>query len=79
MKDILSCYFYKLFLKHPSEKKMTYLTHMKHAFSIIFKLVYIIFVLSVHAFLPSIWETKGSDLINHLNLTLKQHKEKDKE
>lgn len=70
--------FYHFFLKHPHDKKISYLQHMVGAFRIISKLIVIIIVLLIHAIIPGIWETTGSTMIHNLSQQLEK-KEEEKE
>ena len=78
IKDKICELFYHFFLKHPHDKKISYLQHMVGAVGILSKLVVIIIVLLVHAIIPGIWETTGSTMIHALSQQLIKREEDEK-
>ena len=59
-----------IFLKHPEEKKMTYLEHLKHALVLGLETLTCSIVFIVHGIVPALFETTGSTMIKNLNQKL---------
>ena len=59
-----------IFLKHPEEKKMTYLEHLKHALSLGLETLGCSIVFIVHGIVPVLFENTGSNMIKKLNQKL---------
>ena len=59
-----------IFLKHPEEKKMTYLEHLKHALALGLETLTCSIVFIVHGIIPALFETTGSTMIKNLNQKL---------
>ena len=57
---------YDLFLKHPAEEGMTYLQHMRRAFTLCGRMFYGGVCLLVHGLVPAWYEREGSHVIREL-------------
>lgn len=58
--------FIKHVNKHPTEKKMTYIQHFKHAIEMSFNLAYASFSVFIHAIYPPVNQNTASDIIKYL-------------
>jgi hypothetical protein len=56
-----------IFLKHPEEKKMSYVEHLKHALTLGLETLCCSIVFIVHGIVPVLFETTGSTMIKNLN------------
>ena len=56
-----------IFLKHPEEKRMTYLEHLKHALVLGLDTLTCSIIFIVHGIIPALFETTGSTMIKNLN------------
>lgn len=56
-----------IFLKHPEEKKMSYVEHLKHALVLGLDTLTCSIVFIVHGIIPALFETTGSTMIKNLN------------
>jgi len=57
--------------RHLTDNNISYVDHMIRAQRFIFRLLKAIIVLNVHAFLPFVWETKASEMIEQINSDMK--------
>ncbi len=56
-----------IFLKHPEEKNMTYLEHLKHALVLGVQTLGCSIVFIIHGIFPVLFESTGSTMIKNLN------------
>lgn len=56
-----------IFLKHPEQKNMTYIEHLKHAFSYSIQALGCSIIFAVHGFIPCLFKKTGSIMINQMN------------
>ena len=59
-----------IFLKHPEEKKMSYVEHLKHALALGLETLTCSIIFIVHGIIPALFETTGSTMIKNLNQKL---------
>ena len=64
----------RLFSKHPESVGETYCQHLCHALSFAWSMFIGCIVCAVHAFLPFLFETKGSELIDRLYSKMVQNR-----
>lgn len=64
----------EIFTKHPSENRMTYAGHFMYAMSLFILMTLGAFCLFVHAFLPFLFETNGSEIIKKLYNKINERK-----
>ena len=57
--------------RHLVDSNISYIDHMIRAQKFIFRLLKAIIILNVHAFLPFVWETKASEMIEQINGDMK--------
>lgn len=72
VKNKLSQIIYDLFLKHPNEQKLSYLQHLKRAWSFGFRSLYCFIILMIHGMVPKYFETDGSDMINTMSMEIEE-------
>ena len=58
---------HSIFLKHPEEKKMSYVEHLKHALSLGLETLGCSIIFIVHGIIPALFQTTGSTMIKNLN------------
>jgi hypothetical protein len=56
-----------IFLKHPEEKRMTYLEHLKHALVLGLDTLTCSIVFIIHGIVPALFQNTGSTMIKNLN------------
>ena len=56
-----------IFLKHPEEKGMRYVEHLKHALALGLETLTCSIIFIVHGIIPALFETTGSTMIKNLN------------
>jgi hypothetical protein len=56
-----------IFLKHPEEKGMRYVEHLKHSLSLGLEALCCSIVFIIHGIVPALFETTGSTMIKNLN------------
>lgn len=59
--------FYKYFLKHPHENKLTYFEHLIFSTNLGFYFLAHSFKAFTHALLPFLFETSSSDVVKELD------------
>ena len=64
----------RLFTEHPASVEETYLEHMGMALGFSRSLIWAAFVTLVHAFLPFLFESTGSNKINELHHRMVTHR-----
>ena len=58
---------HSIFLKHPEEKEMRYVEHLKHSLSLGLETLCCSIVFIVHGIVPVLFESTGSTMIKNLN------------
>ena len=56
-----------IFLKHPEEKGMRYVEHLKHALALGLETLTCSIIFIVHGIIPALFETTGSTMIKNLS------------
>jgi hypothetical protein len=64
---------HSIFLKHPEEKKMSYVEHLKHALSLGLETLGCSIIFIVHGIIPALFQTTGSTMIKNLNEKLNKN------
>ena len=59
-----------IFMKHPEEKGMSYVEHLKHSLSLGLEPLCCSIVFIVHGIVPALFQTTGSTMIKNLNKKL---------
>ncbi len=59
--------FDKIFFEHPREVGLTYFQHTKRALYISSTMLYGSACLLIHSVLPCLFETTGTDIVQHLD------------
>jgi len=65
--------FYSIFIKHPEEQNMTYFEHLKHACSYGVQALCCFLIFVVHGFIPCLFKTTGSTMVQELHDRLNGH------
>jgi hypothetical protein len=58
------------FLKHPEEKGMSYVEHLKHSLSLGLEALGCSIIFIIHGIVPALFQTTGSTMIKNLNQKL---------
>jgi hypothetical protein len=62
-----------IFLKHPEEKGMRYVEHLKHALELGLETLTCSIIFIVHGIIPALFQTTGSTMIKNLNEKLNKN------
>jgi len=61
---------HSIFLKHPEEKEMRYVEHLKHSLSFGLEAFGCSIIFIIHGIVPALFQTTGSTMIKNLNQKL---------
>ena len=63
-----------IFTKHPNEVGLNYFTHFLFAWSVVLKLLKAVLCCTIHSFLPFVFTTTTSEIINELHNKIEHRK-----